>query len=489
MPNSIENNAYRILGLDTTASQKDILKRYKEIFNRLKIDDYPEYDLDIILPKHLRNESTVTDALKRLQSQKSNLKEYFFWFQISDKIDEKALRYLQNNELTNAIQTWKNASKINNSIAYFYKKNLALLYCLLLSEKNNPTYLKDSLSVWHEIVNSDKFWIAFLKSYNSNNDQTISSEILSKFKNDIVSQISDIYTDLHKHHKDNKYVKDFQEIFGTHGEKTEKGLLNPIYQSIYDNIEDLQKIKIEENKKVSEKDIKSINKIVDDIKVDLDKLKEIGSYNDTQSRVVRDHAAEGLKSISVDLHNHAGEFEESMNLLKTAVRICGTDSLKNILNSELDKIEKNPNIHCWFCNAILKKSDEEYSLEEKWHQVTNRERDFLNNTTVTFQKYNLVIPRCKECKSAHVRRTLITSLRVMGSIATGAGFFRLFQNQFDNIFIFSLIATGVCYGTLTFFNVGGKLIPLNTKPSSYKSEYPVYKELVKNGWQRGEEPT
>src|SRR3989338_6844748 len=95
MTNLIENNAYRILGLDVNANQKDILKRYKEIINRLKIEDYPEYDLDLNLPKNLRNETSVNDALKRLQSQKSNIKEYFFWFQINDSIDKKALKSIQ----------------------------------------------------------------------------------------------------------------------------------------------------------------------------------------------------------------------------------------------------------------------------------------------------------------------------------------------------------------------------------------------------------
>jgi len=59
MVNLIQNNAYRILGLDTNTSQKLILKRSKEIINRLKIDDIPEYDLDIHLPKKFRTENSV----------------------------------------------------------------------------------------------------------------------------------------------------------------------------------------------------------------------------------------------------------------------------------------------------------------------------------------------------------------------------------------------------------------------------------------------
>ena len=44
---SLKNNAYHILGLDTSASEKELLKRSKEIINRIKIDDTPEYDLDL----------------------------------------------------------------------------------------------------------------------------------------------------------------------------------------------------------------------------------------------------------------------------------------------------------------------------------------------------------------------------------------------------------------------------------------------------------
>ena len=57
-----------------------------------------------------------------------------------------------------------------------------------------------------------------------NNEQTASPKIISDFKNDVAKQISDVYTDLSQHNKSTKYVKDFQEKFGTHGEETERTL-------------------------------------------------------------------------------------------------------------------------------------------------------------------------------------------------------------------------------------------------------------------------
>jgi len=65
-----------------------ILKRYKEIINRLKIDDVPVYEIDLELPRKYRTEKTVNDAFKKLQNQKTRLVEYFFWFSISDTVDE-----------------------------------------------------------------------------------------------------------------------------------------------------------------------------------------------------------------------------------------------------------------------------------------------------------------------------------------------------------------------------------------------------------------
>jgi len=398
MTNSIENNAYRLLGLDTTASQKDILKRYKEIINRLRIDDIPIYDLDLGLPSKMRNESAVEDAFKRLQSAKDNLKEYFFWFQILDKTDERALDCLKNKEFEKAIEIWKDASENKNSTSYFYKKNLALLYCFLILKKHDQAYLKYSISIWHEIINADKFWSAFTKVYGIQKEQTLSSDIISEFKKNAVQQISDIYADLCQHHKNKIYIKEFQEKFGAHGKKTEKDLLTPILESIYEEIKKFQKININENKKENtetekvlcdncgadsssifswfsfwlcddgtilcnkcrkksrksckkiddlcehekrwRKRMKEVYVIVSSLESKFNELIKMGLYEDPQTKVARDRAAEEIRNIAVTLYNNSFLHEDAIKLTKTAQKICGTDSFKNKLESDIKTIKK-----------------------------------------------------------------------------------------------------------------------------------------------------
>lgn len=78
MTTILRNNAYHILGLDISASEKDVLKRSKEIINRLKVDDVPRYDIDLGLFEDFRTEDGAKDALQRLQAPKKRIKEYFF---------------------------------------------------------------------------------------------------------------------------------------------------------------------------------------------------------------------------------------------------------------------------------------------------------------------------------------------------------------------------------------------------------------------------
>lgn len=424
MSNLIEHNAYRILGLSNNVTQKDILKRSKEVKNRLKIDDYPKYDLDVNLPENFRTEESVNDALKRLQNGKKNLIEYFFWFDIADTIDEDALNYLQYDDATSfdhAMLIWKNASETENSVGLFYKKNLTVLYCLSLLNEENDSYLKESMSNWKEIIDSDKFWILFEKKYAMINDQVINADVIREFKENVVKYVSDIYHDLYLQYNNTKYVKDFQDVFGTLGEKTEKNLLKPIHQSIYDTVEELTKIDLEKDddsdnekaekidyecdncgkislksssksfdyedgsilcgechktvgkewqKKIdsektiegSSKKIRKIQKVITKVESQLDQLSEMGLYEDDQSKVVRDHVANAIREASVMIHNEADMRGKAAELLNVAKKISGTESMKEKLELDLKKINEiiendNQNTIAFQMGGFLRKKD------------------------------------------------------------------------------------------------------------------------------------
>jgi len=154
MSSPLKSNAYHILGLDTTVRQKDILKRSKEIINRLKIDDLPEYDRDLGFFNDFRTEETVKEAIQKLQTPKNRIREYFFWFQIVDGVDEEAFRFIKKKDYQSAIRTWQNASDDNSLGALPYKKNLAILYTLLLMIDGGQEYSGKSLLLLKAVTGS-----------------------------------------------------------------------------------------------------------------------------------------------------------------------------------------------------------------------------------------------------------------------------------------------------------------------------------------------
>lgn len=339
--NTLKNNAYHILGLDITASEKEILKRSKEIINRLKIDDHPEYDLDIGIFKDFRTEDAVKEALQRLQAPKKRIKEYFFWFQIADSVDEQALGLLKTKDYLNAIRIWQNAAEGESAKAFLYKRNLAILYCIVLSVENDQHYLQDSLNTWKAILDSDKFWASFSKMYKLHDEQTASDDVISDFKKHVISYLSDIYTELHELQNDPEYIHEFQRVFSAKGEKIEKKVLNPVYQTIHEAVEKLEKMNVSADNKFDKEESDQIKNAVGVIQSELNKLIDLGLYDDSQTKIMRDRAANALRGIVLDLHNNLSELQKSQKLLEVAVNIAGTDSLKNKLKDELEQIEKN----------------------------------------------------------------------------------------------------------------------------------------------------
>jgi hypothetical protein len=341
MIHTFKNNSYHVLGLETSASEKEVLKRSKEIINHLRVDNVPDYNMDIDVFENFRTEDSVKDALQRLQAPKKRIKEYFFWFQITDGIDEHSLELFKKKDYLEAIQNWEIVSQDQSTKSFFYKKNLAILYCLMLSIDDNKQYLKKSLSLWKELIDSDKFWNSFSKVYRLHDEQTASDDIISDFRKNVVGYLSDIYTEFHHLHNESEYLSEFKKFFSAKGEKIEKSILGPAYQSINHAVEDLENMKVSEDDQFDKEESEKIKKLVVIIQQELNKMIDLGLYDDSQTKIMRDRAANALRTIVLDLHNNLSELHKSEGLLEAAIKLAGTESLKNKLEAELDQIQKN----------------------------------------------------------------------------------------------------------------------------------------------------
>ncbi len=341
MTNLLKNNAYHILGLDTSATQKDISKRSRDILKLIQIDDLPQYDFDVDVFENFRTEDSVKEAVQKLTSPKKQIKDYFFWFHIADEVDEQAVGILRKNDPENAARVWEHHADGGSTKALFYKKNLAILYCLLMFKNDNDHYLKSSLKIWHEILNSPKFWPAFTKVYQLNDELNTNQETIKEFQKNCPSYISDLYTELAETRKDNKYIAQFSNIFNTKGEKTTKAVLAPIFDQMTTAIEKLEAIKPADDGVLDKEESAFLKENVLIIQNCCNKLIELGLYDDSNTKVVRNRAAAALRSISIDLNNNLNETSVALGLSKIADKISGTEGFKNKIKEDLKQIQKN----------------------------------------------------------------------------------------------------------------------------------------------------
>ena len=341
MTTSLRGNAYHVLGLTGTATAKQILQRSNEIVQRLKIDDVPEYELDIPAFKNFRTEDGVKDALRRLQAPKTRLREYFFWFRIADDIDKNAAAHLGHKDLDRAVAIWHSASDEQSGGGFAHKRNLALALTISLLQGADPVRRTDlSLAVWASFLDSPKFWNAFAEDYKQD-AELLSEEAISEFQRNAASDLSDIYAEIQEVRGGGDFVYRFQQLFSARGKKIEENILNPVFHAIQAGIEQLEQVKLGETDDYDSAKTRQLKGPVATIQAELNKLIDVGLYEDSTTKLLRDRAATALRKVVLDIHNHHNDLDTSSKLLQFADKIAGTDSLKALLKTDLEQIQEN----------------------------------------------------------------------------------------------------------------------------------------------------
>jgi hypothetical protein len=328
-------NAYNVLGLDVSAPQKEVTKRAKEIINLIKIDETPEYNTDIAIASPKRDETGVKDALQKISSPTKRIKDYFFWFDIENDVDEKALRQLQDEQFDDAIATWKSQIEKDSTRSFTAKKNLAVLGSVLLVAKGQKKYLSLSIGMWRDLIESDKFWAHFEKVYALNDEVGTSKSALEHFRKDVVNELSDFYTDVSQQLKDNTYYSSFSTIFGVKGQKMQDNVLAPIFEKINDTADKLRALNISDDNIITPEEVAALKRLVKKLQDNFQELRDLGLYSDSQSKTMRDKAAEAIRTVSLDLFNNLGESSKSVALLSIALKIAGTPGLIDKLNRDM----------------------------------------------------------------------------------------------------------------------------------------------------------
>jgi hypothetical protein len=403
LPDFFRNNAYHILGIDTSIASKDQQKRAREIITRLKIDDIPTYNLDFEPSGNFRNEACVKNAIQNLSSPKQCLKEFFFWFDLEYVNDENITKLFLNQEIQGTINLWRQAIDMsdNKDKQFSYKKNLLISYNLLLASGRFKPYLSPSLTGWEDLITSDDFWIWFFERYRQKTEFELNAETMNEFKTRMPELLSDLYAEIGQITQDPDYFKEFQRKFSIKGERIDKEVLSPIYSEIQSYVDELKSINFDEKDGVNSYKIQKCKTIISKISENLTKLEQLGLYDTSEIKSLRDKVAESIRNVSVAVHNKLNNTDEALTFVTEASKICGTGAYQENLKGEIKQLEgikrDNDLVKPIALSLERKQFDEALRLisEINQYNITPALSTTLKNlkkssiTGIVFDKYNL----------------------------------------------------------------------------------------------------
>ncbi len=102
---AIYNNPFRVLGLKTTASDREIAKRISDLLLYAEMGKEVRYESDMdFLGEVDRSLDNIKEAAKRLENNDLKLFYSLMWFEIKDEVDKQAIKYIENSNFANAIK-------------------------------------------------------------------------------------------------------------------------------------------------------------------------------------------------------------------------------------------------------------------------------------------------------------------------------------------------------------------------------------------------
>lgn len=187
--NIIHSNPYRIAGILSNATEKELQKQKAKIKAFSKVGKELSFDIDFSFLKNIeRNEQTISKAFSNIQQNNDKVSNALFWFLKTSPFDETAFTYLINGNREKAIEIWTKVTenKEVNSKNFSAFNNLGTLK--LISESVEE--IREGIQVKIKLIESE-FFENFVHSVadqtfiinNKTQSEKLIDELLLQFKN------------------------------------------------------------------------------------------------------------------------------------------------------------------------------------------------------------------------------------------------------------------------------------------------------------------
>lgn len=467
----ISNNTYRVLGVCSNASLKDIQKNISKLKAFAKIGK--EMELDYNLPflnlaKIERTDDLLLKSENQLNLDKNKITSSLFWFADLSPIDSVALAHLIKGDISKAIDIWDKAT-ISKEVSlknYSAFNNLSTLVLLnALDDSKTDSFKKDNDSI-KQIKKAIKLKNEFISSAFFNNycesvskSTPISSDDAQEF---FTITILDLFNK-------NFSAKELSDLFEGLDDKLKDTLNSSLTEAPISNIKshiDTASNLIEKNKKSG---IKAGKQLIKNTIKDIKYLKEVSSPDDFQFQSLSDKLSNQILQCGINCYNETGDDQDYISSYQYALSIAQTEKIKNRAKDCIKhcKEEKEANI-CSSCNTDTISKANSYS--KIIYKETNRS---WFPRRVEYKQATLTLYFCDTCHQ-----------KISGKDSTASAIavvFALIGAIWIGILAEHII--GAVMGGFIGFGVGALISSLfSADNSSAVNNHPIVRKYTIEGW-------
>lgn len=506
--NIITQNPFRVLGLTSNATERElqkqigIIKRYAEVGKTKSFD----YDFEFI-GDFYRNTDKIQEASNKIEQAHKKLLYSLFWFVKNTPFDEIAFNNLKENDTEKAIEIWNKTLKeeitAKNYSSYL---NLSTLYIALstIAEQIDLQKLQAGISLKGNLIHSESLK-DFSKLVTGNGISNDPNEISKKFVDEVVELLK---PSLNK--RNGISTNDLISLFNTFPASIKKYISAKFTEIPISTIENRIEKTTQKRKNNPRNAEEYGEELYKSTKSDITSLKKILGSSNVQFQMISNKLANEILQCAIDyFNNHIdtnNEFDPSVNALRIAqftndidtsgqikTRIDeNTKNLKDWADTSEERIRTNRlNKYCWYCDKNL--AEENYQYETEMYRETSRS-GFIQKK-VSYQKCTIKINRCSNCYKIHNKggKTILWLLITLYIIS-----FMLFysyaiapEDDWGMVILFiflgwipAAIINWIISSIVSAINAN----KFNIKKDSDIKEHPTIRQMFKENW-RFTEPT
>lgn len=386
----IKNNPYRIAGILSNATERELQKQKTKIKAYTKVGKEIKSDFDFqILGSIDRTEDSVNKAFSNVEQNQDKVNYALFWFLNASPFDNTAIEYLKNGDEEKALEIWEKVTKDKdvNSKNFSAFNNLGT-YKLLSRDKSD---IKTGIEAKIKLIESDYFE-SFVHSVadetytidNQKQSEKLIDELLTQFKNQYSSS---------------ETLQLFNGCNGTTQKYLSKKFTEEPLHKIESQIESCKKKRKADKGRAYEFGLKLFTNTKDDLSL----LKSLLGTSDLKYKAVADQLANEIMQCGIDYFNESQENDSGENYLESSQKLTKLadsiavgkltkDRAKDSLATLADMKDREVNQAIAILNSI--KLAYEKAISEIDAQVSAMRMTMSYNQSINYSKVDKMKANC-----------------------------------------------------------------------------------------------